>query len=114
MSGSNPSGLAAIRFLRRYAMFDLLRLIVMMGGLVMITFLVLLALPQCRLREIVMPFVKIAFVALCGAYVLSPVDAMPEIVLGPFGMVDDLGAAVGGFLTLKSAISDFKHMGHTA
>ena len=31
--------------------------------------------------------------------------------MGPFGCVDDLGAAVGGFLTLASAISDFKRMG---
>ena len=95
-------------------MFELLNTLVTMGTLVVITFLVLLALPQCRLREIVMPFVKIGIVALCGAYVLSPIDIMPEIVMGPFGCVDDLAAAVGGFFTLKSAIGDFRQMGRAA
>ena len=95
-------------------MLDLLRMFVVMGFSTLITFLVLLALPQCRLREFMMPFVKIALVAACGAYVLSPVDVMPELVMGPFGMVDDLGVAVGGFLTLKSAIGDFKRMGRAA
>ncbi len=95
-------------------MLELLRLMVMVGGLIVVTFLVLLSLPNCKLREFLLPFVKIAIVALCGAYILSPVDIMPEIVMGPFGMVDDLGAAVGGFLTLKSAIEDFRHMGRAA
>ena len=31
-------------------------------------------------------------IALCIAYVLSPVDLIPEILLGPFGLVDDVGA----------------------
>ena len=91
-------------------MLELLHTIVIAGSLLIVTFLILLALPKCRLREIVMPFVKVAIVALCGAYVLSPVDVMPEIVLGPFGLVDDLGAAVAGFLTLQSALGDFKQL----
>lgn len=95
-------------------MLELLNTLVTMGTLVVITFLVLLALPACQLRNFLMPFVKIGIVALCGAYVLSPIDIMPEIVLGPFGMVDDLGAAVGGFLTLTSAVGDFKRMGRAA
>lgn len=95
-------------------MLELLRLMVMVGGLIVMTFLVLLALPNCKLREFLLPFVKIAIVALCGAYVLSPLDIMPELVMGPFGCVDDVAAAVGGFFTLKSAIEDFKHMGRAA
>ena len=95
-------------------MLELLHTLVTMGTLIVIVFLLLLALPNCKLREFLMPFVKIAIVALCGAYVLSPIDIMPEIIMGPFGMVDDLGAAVGGFLTLTSAINDFKHMGRSA
>lgn len=95
-------------------MLELLHTLVTMGTLIVIVFLLLLALPNCKLREFLMPFVKIAIVALCGAYVLSPIDLMPEIVLGPFGMVDDLGAAVGGFLTFKSALDDFKHIGRAA
>jgi len=95
-------------------MLELLRVMVMVGGGIVVTFLVLLALPACKLREFLLPFVKLAVVALCSAYVLSPVDIMPEIVMGPFGCIDDLGAAVGGFLTLKSAIEDFRLMGRAA
>ena len=77
-------------------MLELLRLLVIIGGLIVITFLVLLALPQCKLREMLMPFVAWGFVALCAAYVISPVDILPEIVLGPFGLVDDFVARSAG------------------
>ena len=85
-------------------MLELLRLLVMVGGAIVITFLVLLALPQCKLRDILMPFVAWAFVALCAAYVISPVDILPEIALGPFGLVDDFGALVMGVGTAAAAI----------
>ncbi len=49
-------------------MLELLRLLVIMGGLIIITFMVLLALPQCKLRDMLMPFVAWGFVALCAAY----------------------------------------------
>ena len=62
-------------------MLELFRLIVIGGFLTVITFMVLLALPQCRLREILMPFVAWGFVALCGAYALSPVDILPEALV---------------------------------
>ena len=64
-------------------MLELLRLLVIMGGLIIITFLVLLALPQCKLRDMLMPFVAWGFVALCAAYVISPVDALPEVAVRP-------------------------------
>ena len=52
-----------------------------------------------------MPFVAWGFVALCAAYAISPVDAMPEVVLGPFGLVDDLGAVVMGVGTAVATIN---------
>jgi uncharacterized membrane protein YkvA (DUF1232 family) len=33
-------------------------------------------------------------VILAGIYVISPIDIMPEAILGPLGLVDDLGALV--------------------
>ena len=56
-----------------------------------LTFMVLLSLPQCKLRDMLMPFVAWGFVVLCAAYAISPVDILPEIALGPFGLFDDLG-----------------------
>jgi uncharacterized membrane protein YkvA (DUF1232 family) len=85
-------------------MLELLRLLVVVGGLIVVTFLVLLSLPQCKLREILMPFVAWGFVVLCAAYAISPVDIMPEIALGPFGLVDDLAAVVMGIGTARAAI----------
>jgi len=35
-------------------------------------------------------------IIVCCIYIISPVDLMPEIVLGPFGMIDDAG--VLGFM----------------
>jgi uncharacterized membrane protein YkvA (DUF1232 family) len=86
-------------------MFELLRLLVMLGGLILITFMVLLSLPQSKLREIVMPFVAWGFVALCTIYVISPLDVLPEGFLGPFGLVDDFGAAVLGVTTALATIN---------
>jgi uncharacterized membrane protein YkvA (DUF1232 family) len=85
-------------------MLELLRLLVIAGSLIIITFMVLLALPQCRLRDMLMPFVAWGFVALCAAYVISPVDAFPEVLFGPLGLFDDLGAAVMGVGTAVATI----------
>ena len=93
-------------------MLELLRLLVIVGGLLVMTFMILLALPQCRLREILMPFVAWGFVALCGLYAVSPVDVMPEILLGPFGLVDDLGAVVLGVGTAISTVQAQKRKAH--
>ena len=86
-------------------MFELLRMMVMMGGVIVITFMVLLALPQCKLREMLMPFVAWGFVALCAAYAISPIDVFPEILLGPFGLVDDFAAVVMGVGTAAATIN---------
>ena len=85
-------------------MLHLLELVVIAGTLVVITFLVLLALPQCKLRQLLMPFVAWGFVVLCALYAISPVDALPEIVLGPFGIVDDVAAVVAGVGTAMATI----------
>lgn len=93
-------------------MLELLRLLVIVGGLIVMTFMILLALPQCRLREMLMPFLAWGFVALCGAYAISPVDVLPEILLGPFGLVDDLGAVVLGVGTAISTVQAQKRKAH--
>ena len=37
---------------------------------------------------------KLLKLLLAGLYLLSPIDLVPEILLGPFGLVDDLGALI--------------------
>lgn len=89
-------------------MLELLRVMVIAGSLIIITFMVLLALPQCKLREMLMPFVAWGFVALCAVYAISPLDVVPEVLFGPFGLVDDLGAVVMGVGTAVSTINAAK------
>lgn len=43
---------------------------------------------------------RIVTFLLCLAYVLSPVDLLPEIALGPLGLPDDAIALVYGFKRL--------------
>jgi uncharacterized membrane protein YkvA (DUF1232 family) len=81
-----------------------LELLVIVGGILALAFMILLALPQSRLRDLLMPFISWAFVVLCGVYVISPVDIMPEIILGPAGIFDDFAAGVAGVLTAMSTI----------
>ncbi len=85
-------------------MLHLLEVMVIVGGLIVVTFMVLLALPQCKIRDMLMPFVAWGFVALCAAYAISPVDVLPEIVLGPFGLFDDAGAVIAGVATAMATI----------
>lgn len=42
------------------------------------------------------PLVSKFKLLLCGLYVLSPVDLMPEAFLGPLGLADDLVVALVG------------------
>ncbi len=85
-------------------MLHLLEVLVIAGTLVVLVFLILLALPQCRLRQLVMPFVAWGFVVLCALYAVSPVDVLPEIVMGPFGLVDDAAAIIAGVGTAMATI----------
>ena len=85
-------------------MWELLQMIVIAGSLIIICFMVLLALPASRLRDLLMPYVAWSFVVLCGLYAISPVDALPEVVLGPFGLFDDLAAAAAGIGTAVATI----------
>lgn len=55
-----------------------------------------------------LPRKYVALIVVCVAYIVSPVDALPEAVLGPFGIPDDLVAllaAVGLFLRARLARS---------
>lgn len=85
-------------------MLHLIELLILVGAVVVVTFLILLALPASRLRDLVMPFVAWGFVALCAVYAISPVDILPEVVMGPFGLLDDFGAVVAGIGTAVTTI----------
>jgi uncharacterized membrane protein YkvA (DUF1232 family) len=85
-------------------MWDLLKLIVFCGTLVLITFLILLALPKSRLRSLMVEIFGWGTAAAAAVYVISPIDFIPDFI-PVIGWVDDIGAAVGGIAAAMSAMS---------
>ncbi len=67
-----------------------------------------LSLPQSELRDFVVKSLRFVWPALCGAYVLSPIDFLPEALLGPVGLVDDLAAGALGVRALLGAVKEFR------
>lgn len=93
-------------------MLELIRTLVYVGGGLMLAFLVCISLPQSKLREVLMPVVGFAVAVFCGAYVLSPVDVIPEAIAGPFGLIDDAGALVLGIASARAAMNAGKGKNH--
>jgi uncharacterized membrane protein YkvA (DUF1232 family) len=69
-------------------------------ALILLSFLVLLAICIFVIYRYRVPLRGIAAMAGALVYLVSPVDALPEVALGPFGLVDDVGVvgAVGIFV----------------
>jgi len=74
------------------------------GTVLAIAAVVALSLPKSRLRAVLTEFCGWAFMALCAVWAISPVDLFPEAALGPFGLVDDLGAVFLGWQSSKAAM----------
>ena len=85
-------------------MFEMIKLMMLCGTVVVIAFVVLLAMPKSELRSVLMPIVGWAMAIFCGFYAISPIDMMPEAVLGPFGLIDDIGAVIVGISSAKAAM----------
>lgn len=85
-------------------MFETIQTLIQWGGVLVVVMLVLLALPRSKLRDVLMPVVGWCFALFCSIYIVSPVDVLPEIALGPFGLVDDVGALVAGILSARAAM----------
>jgi uncharacterized membrane protein YkvA (DUF1232 family) len=93
--------------------FSTIRLMAVLGVLLLVTLFVLLAMPNSKLRELALPFVSWAIAALSVAYVVSPIDILPEAFLGPFGLIDDIGAvavAIGSVMTAMKAGKEAKQL----
>lgn len=75
---------------------SLLKLILGLGTLLILALLLMFSLPQSQLPKVCGQASKWLLAALCAIYVVSPVDFLPEAMLGPFGVFDDLAAVVIG------------------
>ena len=87
------------------SLFELFRWMLMCGTLLTIAFVVLLAMPKSQLRSFLMPIISWGMAIFCGVYVISPVDVVPEAILGPFGLIDDIGAVVMGIAAARKAMN---------
>lgn len=74
---------------------DMTALTVLVGVLV-IAGVVLLGAAAVVVRKLRVPFTGAAAVLGSLAYLLSPVDAVPEIPLGPIGLADDILLVAAG------------------
>ena len=87
--------------------FSFLKVFVACGSLFFIVMLVLLALPQCKLRTVGL---EIAKWALCAGLLLllpSPVDVIPDVVPG-VGWLDDIGYVFAAVVSANSALAERK------
>lgn len=84
-------------------MFDLLKLALVCTTVLLLAAGILLALPKSKLRDFLMPIFSVCFAIGCGAYIISPLDAFPDVVPG-VGWVDDGVALIAGIAAARSAI----------
>lgn len=92
------------------AFIDLMKLLIGCGTVLFIVLLVLLALPQSKLRYVGLEIVKWVMAAGLFLMVPSPVDVVPD-VLPPFTYLDDLGYIIAAIGMIKSARGDRRKRG---
>ena len=83
--------------------FGVISIVALCGTLLTIAMLVAVSLPQSPLRAALVQVLGWVFVAFCVLYFVSPVDILPEAFLGPFGMFDDIGAAIAAVVAARAA-----------
>jgi len=84
--------------------FGMVNLLITCGTLLAISMMVLLSLPESRLRDVAIQIVGWLFAAFCAFVIASPLDIAPDFI-PVIGMIDDVGAAVAG---VSSAVAAWK------
>ncbi|MDX2199507.1 MAG: YkvA family protein [Phycisphaerae bacterium] len=89
-------------------MSDLLQLMqigIVCGTVLMVTFVVLLALPQSRMRSVCLEVMKYGIAGGCVLLTVSPIDVIPDF-LPVLGWADDVGYVVGTVSAIGSAVRE--------
>lgn len=90
------------------AFLQFLELFLTCGTVLGLAFIIALSLPQSRFQMFVLEILYWLGSVAAAVYCVSPVDFLPEIVLGPFGAIDDIGVLVGGVWSCLNAVQTRK------
>ncbi len=87
--------------------FSFLKVFVGCSTLLFLAMLILLALPQSKLRAVGLELTKYALAAGLFLLVPSPVDVVPDVVPG-IGWLDDIGYLVAAIAAVRSGLGERK------
>jgi len=85
--------------------FSFLKLFVGCSTLLFLAMLILLALPQSKLRAVGLELTKYALAAGLVLLIPSPVDVIPDVVPG-IGWLDDIGYIVAAISAVRSGLGE--------
>lgn len=83
-------------------MTQIINTMMLIGGGLTALLLILLAAPQSKLSSFLMPIVGWTFTLFCGAYIISPIDFVPDMPV--IGWIDDGGALAAGIASAVAAM----------
>ncbi len=87
------------------SLVDFLRTAMTCGTVVFLGLLVLLALPQSKLRSVLLECAEWGATAMLVLLIPSPIDFVPDVI--PLaGWADDLGYLVGACMAARSALAE--------
>jgi len=87
------------------SLLQIIQITIVCGTVLGVSFVALLAMPQSKLREFLLPIVGWLVAIFCGVYCISPVDIFPEAMFGPLGYIEDIGALVTGVTAARMAMN---------
>jgi Protein of unknown function (DUF1232) len=86
------------------SVIDILALLLKTFGCLVGLLLILLAMPQSKLRDFCLPIIAWTFSLVCGIYVISPMDVIPDVI-PVLGWFDDAGVAIAGIASAVTAMT---------
>ncbi len=87
-------------------LMDWIKVAAIAAGVVIVVLIILLSLPNSRLRKWLLKIVGslgVTVMVLAAIYIASPVDALPDVI-PVLGQLDDIGALIIGLINLAGGV----------